>query len=72
MKRFQALLNENIGLRNAGSSDGTLNLEESGFHLTLIAQKRELVATIGAGYSDGYPPQLAGKAVVIIKNKPFL
>ncbi len=41
------------------------------YHRTFIAQKRELVATIGAGYSDGYPPQLVGKANVLIKNKRF-
>ncbi len=41
------------------------------YHRTFIARKRELVATIGAGYSDGYPPQLVGKANVLIKNKRF-
>lgn len=42
------------------------------YHRTFIAHKKELVATIGAGYSDGYPTQLAGKAEVFIKNKLFL
>lgn len=35
------------------------------------APKKMRVATIGIGYSDGYAPQLGGKAVVSIKNKTF-
>lgn len=45
--------------------------ESLSYHRTFVAQKKELVATIGAGYSDGYPPQLAGKGEVLIKNKRF-
>ncbi len=45
--------------------------ESLSYHRTFVAQKKELVATIGTGYSDGYPPQLAGKAEVLIKNKRF-
>jgi len=35
------------------------------------AAKKMRVATIGIGYSDGYAPQLGGKAIVSIKNKTF-
>lgn len=48
-----------------------LHGESLSYHRTFVAQKKELVATIGAGYSDGYPPQLTGKAEVLIKNKRF-
>lgn len=45
--------------------------ESLSYHRTFVAEKKELVATIGAGYSDGYPHQLAGKAEVLIRNKRF-
>jgi alanine racemase len=41
------------------------------YHRTFVAQKKELVATVGAGYSDGYPPQLSGRTHVLIQNKRF-
>jgi alanine racemase len=35
------------------------------------APKKMRVATTGIGYSDGYAPQLGGKAIVSIRNKTF-
>ncbi len=41
------------------------------YHRAYIADKALWVATVGLGYSDGYPPQLAGKSTVMIKGKTF-
>jgi alanine racemase len=41
------------------------------YHRVFTAQKKMRVATIGIGYSDGYPPQLGGKGLVSIKGKKF-
>ena len=41
------------------------------YHRVFTAQKRMRVATVGIGYSDGYPPQLAGKGFVSIKGKKY-
>ncbi len=41
------------------------------YHRTFLAKKKELVATLGIGYSDGYPFQLANKGEVLIKNKKY-
>jgi alanine racemase len=35
------------------------------------AERKMRVATLGIGYSDGYPAQMGGKAVVSIKGKSF-
>ncbi len=36
-----------------------------------VAQKKMRVATVGIGYSDGYLPQLGGKAAVSIRDKTY-
>ena len=41
------------------------------YHRVFKAQKRMRVATVGAGYSDGYLPQLGGKGFVSIKGKKY-
>ena len=41
------------------------------YHREFIAQKREMIATLPIGYSDGYPPQIAGKGEVLIKGRRF-
>jgi alanine racemase len=41
------------------------------YHRAYVADKTLWAATIGLGYSDGYPPQLAGKSTVMIKGKTF-
>lgn len=41
------------------------------YHRAYVADKDMWVATIGSGYSDGYPSQLAGKGVVLIKEKTY-
>ena len=41
------------------------------YHRVFTALKRMRVATVGIGYSDGYPPQLAGKGLVLIKRKKY-
>jgi alanine racemase len=45
--------------------------ESLSYHRTFIAQKKELIGTVGAGYSDGYPFQLANKGFVLIRDKKF-
>ncbi|MCP2604796.1 alanine racemase [Candidatus Aminicenantes bacterium AH-873-B07] len=45
--------------------------ESLSYHRKFIAKKKELVATIGIGYSDGYPYKSAGKGFVIIKGKKY-
>ena len=41
------------------------------YHRAFTARKKMRVATVGIGYSDGYPPDLGGKGVVLIRNKKF-
>jgi alanine racemase len=41
------------------------------YHRAYVADKAMWVATVGLGYSDGYPAQLAGKGVVMIKGKTY-
>jgi alanine racemase len=41
------------------------------YHRAYVADRALWVATVGLGYSDGYPPQVAGKSVVLIKGKTF-
>ena len=41
------------------------------YHRVFKAQKRMMVATVGIGYSDGYPPQLGGKGFVSIRGKKY-
>jgi len=41
------------------------------YHRAFVAAKEMWVATIGVGYSDGYLAQLAGKGVVMIREKTY-
>ncbi|MDH5404956.1 MAG: alanine racemase, partial [Candidatus Aminicenantes bacterium] len=41
------------------------------YHREFVAEKKETIATLPIGYSDGYPPQVAGKAEVLIKGSRF-
>ena len=41
------------------------------YHRAFKSAKRMRAATIGIGYSDGYPPELGGKGFVRIGNKKF-
>jgi alanine racemase len=41
------------------------------YHRAYVADKAMWVATVGIGYSDGYPAQMAGKGAVLIKGKPY-
>jgi alanine racemase len=41
------------------------------YHRAFTAPSRMRVATVGAGYSDGYPPELGGKGRVRIGNGEF-
>jgi len=41
------------------------------YHRAYVASKEMWAATIGLGYSDGYPAQLAGKSLVMIKEKTY-
>lgn len=41
------------------------------YHRKYTAQKREKIAIIPIGYSDGYPPNIVGKASVLIQRKKF-
>lgn len=45
--------------------------ETLSYHRLYAARKKMRVATLGIGYSDGYPFQLAGKGFVSIRNKSF-
>ncbi len=45
--------------------------ETLSYHRVYKATQTMRVATIGVGYSDGYPAQLAGKNHVLIKGKKF-
>jgi len=45
--------------------------ESASYHRTFVAQRPTRVATVGIGYSDGYPPQLGGKGSVLIRDKKF-
>jgi len=41
------------------------------YHRAIKAQKNMRAATVGIGYSDGYPPQLGGKGFVSIRGKKY-
>lgn len=41
------------------------------YHRVYVAKERMRVATVGIGYSDGYPPQLAGKSEVVILDRKY-
>jgi alanine racemase len=41
------------------------------YHRAYVADRAMWVATVGLGYSEGYPAQLAGKGVVMIKGKTY-
>lgn len=41
------------------------------YHRAYTADRDMWVATVGLGYSEGYPAQLAGKGVVMIKKKTY-
>ena len=41
------------------------------YHRAFTVPKKMRVATVGIGYSDGYPPDLGGKGFVLIRNKRF-
>jgi alanine racemase len=45
--------------------------ESLSYHRVFVAPKKMRVATIGIGYSDGYPSQLVGKGAVSISNKKY-
>lgn len=45
--------------------------ESLSYHRLFTAPKKMRVATVGIGYSDGYPPQLGGKAFVSIRGKKY-
>jgi alanine racemase len=45
--------------------------ESLSYHRAIKATQKMRVATVGIGYSDGYPSQLAGKGSVLIKNKKY-
>ena len=65
-----------LGLRPAlrllGSVTYTKELapgESLSYHRALKAQARMRIATVGLGYSDGYPTQIVGKGSVAIRGK---
>lgn len=41
------------------------------YHRLYTAQKREKIAIVPLGYSDGYPPNMIGKASVLIRGKRY-
>jgi len=41
------------------------------YHRLYKAQKRESIAIVPVGYSDGYPPNVIGKASVLIRGKRY-
>jgi len=41
------------------------------YHRAYIAKKKEMIALVPIGYSDGYPYQVIGKASVLIRGKRF-
>lgn len=45
--------------------------ETLSYHRTFKAQQKMRVATLGIGYSDGYPVQLGGQGQAIIKGKNY-
>jgi len=45
--------------------------ETLSYHRAYVADRALWVATVGLGYSDGYPPQLADKSIALIKRKTF-
>jgi alanine racemase len=45
--------------------------ESLSYHRLFTAPKKMRVATVGIGYSDGYPPQLGGKGWVSIRGKKY-
>jgi len=45
--------------------------ESVSYHRALVARERMRIATVGLGYSDGYPTGSAGKGSVAIRGKLF-
>jgi alanine racemase len=45
--------------------------ETATYHRRYTAQKKEKIAIIPVGYSDGYPPNVIGKASVLIQGKRY-
>ena len=45
--------------------------ESVSYHRALVARERMRIATVGLGYSDGYPTGSAGKGSVTIRGKLF-
>ena len=45
--------------------------ESVSYHRALMARERMRIATVGLGYSDGYPTGSAGKGLVAIRGKLF-
>jgi len=45
--------------------------DSASYHREFVAKKKETIATLPIGYSDGYPPQVAGKGEVLIKGQRF-
>jgi alanine racemase len=43
--------------------------ESLSYHRAYIAARDMWVATVGTGYSDGYPPQLAGKGLALVRGE---
>ena len=41
------------------------------YHRIYTAQKRERIAIVPVGYSDGYPPNVIGKASILIRGKRY-
>jgi alanine racemase len=41
------------------------------YHRAYVAEKEMWTATVGLGYSDGYPAQLAGRGAALIKGKIY-
>jgi alanine racemase len=39
------------------------------YHRKYTSQKKEKIAIVPVGYSDGYPPNVIGKASVLIRGK---
>jgi alanine racemase len=65
LKPALRLLARVIDIRHLSAGD-TLS-----YHRAYVADKEMWAATVGLGYSDGYPPQLAGKGSVLVKGKTY-
>jgi alanine racemase len=65
LKPALRLLARVIDIRHLSQGD-TLS-----YHRAYVADKEMWTATVGLGYSDGYPAQLAGKGSVLVKGKTY-